>query len=97
MHSERDALAIAIMYDLLLGRLALFADVSLATHIMGFYARPRTKLLIFQGGLKVSHHSVSIIASKTRQPLTSTLIVALVPLHDQALVLTGLNVVGVRC
>lgn len=41
------------------------------------------------------YYSISVIASKTRQELASTLILALVPFHDQALVLTSLNVVWV--
>jgi hypothetical protein len=39
--------------------------------------------------------TLRIIASKTRQELASTLILALLPFHDQALVLTRLNVVWV--
>jgi hypothetical protein len=41
-------------------------------------------------------HTVSVIVSKTRQELASTLILALVPFHDQALVLTSLSVIWVR-
>jgi hypothetical protein len=54
----------------------------------------------FQGGGKrrvlLLHHSISVIASKTRHRLASMLIIALGPFHDEALVLTGLNVVWVR-
>jgi hypothetical protein len=48
-------------------------------------------------GTACCYYSISVIASKTRQILASMLIVALVPFHDQTLILTGLSVVWVRC
>jgi len=42
-------------------------------------------------------HSISVIASKTWKKLALTLILALVSFHNQALILTGLIIVWVRC